>query len=325
MKLFVFTLTLLFCSTIPIAAQNSANKEAAVKEVANLSAQVGRLYTVNYAEALKLARNAVELVTKENLFDTEVGLVAVANLGTIYFQSFNVKDAAPLYQKFVDSAAQTQLKEKRTYLKVLENLANCYVRLKDERAEQTHAAALAAFENVYGEESLEASLILEKTAEFYANAEQYEKADEFYRRTFELRNKILPPVSEQRLTALDNYSCFAGQSTLPKSLRQKAEDYVKTKLKEDAAIINDKDLKIGEADFSPVVLSFAGKHSEPSVNIRLIIDENGNVTQAKAFCGNLLMRTEAEKAAKKSKFKPLLNADGKAVRSTSTILYTYRR
>jgi hypothetical protein len=57
----------------------------------------------------------------------------------------------------------------------------------------------------------------------------------------------------------------------------------------------------------------------------MIIDESGNVVQAKAFCGNLLMRTAAETAAKKSKFKPLLNAEGKAIRSTHLRVYSYRR
>ena len=58
------------------------------------------------------------------------------------------------------------------------------------------------------------------------------------------------------------------------------------------------------------------------VEVKILIDEKGNVKKAKAISGNPLLRTEAEKAALKSKFEPY-QLSGKSVKVRGTIIYFF--
>jgi protein TonB len=52
------------------------------------------------------------------------------------------------------------------------------------------------------------------------------------------------------------------------------------------------------------------------------LDEEGNVTSAKATDGHQLLRQSSEDAARRSKFKPAMY-NGKPIKSTGTITYNY--
>jgi TonB family protein len=58
------------------------------------------------------------------------------------------------------------------------------------------------------------------------------------------------------------------------------------------------------------------------VTVRVTIDEEGNVTSAKAIDGHQLLRQSSEDAARKSKFKPAMH-DGKPIKATGVITYNY--
>ncbi|MCB1025138.1 MAG: TonB family protein [Acidobacteria bacterium] len=58
------------------------------------------------------------------------------------------------------------------------------------------------------------------------------------------------------------------------------------------------------------------------VTVRVLVDENGNVVAANATSGHPLLRQEAEIAARRSRFKPVL-VGGHTVRSTGTIAYNF--
>lgn len=58
------------------------------------------------------------------------------------------------------------------------------------------------------------------------------------------------------------------------------------------------------------------------VRVGVTIDEEGNVTSAKAIDGHQLLRQSSEDAARRSKFKPAMYS-GKPVKSTGVITYNY--
>ena len=58
------------------------------------------------------------------------------------------------------------------------------------------------------------------------------------------------------------------------------------------------------------------------VLVQLMLDEQGNVTSAKATSGNALLRGSAEDAARRSKFKPVL-VNNQPVKATGFIIYSY--
>lgn len=76
---------------------------------------------------------------------------------------------------------------------------------------------------------------------------------------------------------------------------------------------------------TPLYPTFARNISaEGQVVVDVEIDEQGNVTSAKAVSGHTLLRNAAEDAARKSKFKPAMNG-GKAVKATGQIFYNFKR
>jgi TonB family protein len=60
-----------------------------------------------------------------------------------------------------------------------------------------------------------------------------------------------------------------------------------------------------------------------SVSVKVSIDEEGNVTEAKACLGHPLLHLEAEKAAMKAKFKPT-KLSGVAVKVSGIIVYNFK-
>lgn len=58
------------------------------------------------------------------------------------------------------------------------------------------------------------------------------------------------------------------------------------------------------------------------VSVKVTLDEEGNVTSAKAVDGHQLLRQSSEDAARRSKFKPAM-LNGKPIKSTGVITYNY--
>ncbi|MGI9055147.1 MAG: TonB family protein [Pyrinomonadaceae bacterium] len=76
---------------------------------------------------------------------------------------------------------------------------------------------------------------------------------------------------------------------------------------------------------TPVYPAFARNISaEGQVVVEVEIDEQGNVTSAKAASGHSLLRNSAEDAARRSKFKPAM-INNKAVKATGQIVYIFKR
>jgi hypothetical protein len=64
------------------------------------------------------------------------------------------------------------------------------------------------------------------------------------------------------------------------------------------------------------------KNSEEIINVQIEIDENGNVTSAKAVSGHPFLQTESIKAALKSTFEPV-KLSGKPVKITGVTVYKF--
>ena len=61
-----------------------------------------------------------------------------------------------------------------------------------------------------------------------------------------------------------------------------------------------------------------------NVNVQVLIDETGNVVSARAIDGHPFLKAEAERAAKKAKFKPTL-LSGDPVKVNGVIVYKFTR
>lgn len=63
--------------------------------------------------------------------------------------------------------------------------------------------------------------------------------------------------------------------------------------------------------------------AEGQVTVEVELDEEGNITSAKAVNGHAMLRNSAEEAARRSKFKPALLA-GKPAKATGHIIYNFK-
>lgn len=59
-----------------------------------------------------------------------------------------------------------------------------------------------------------------------------------------------------------------------------------------------------------------------AVNVQILVDQDGNVTSAKAISGHPLLRQASEKAALEAKFKPFI-LSGKAVKVGGVLVYNF--
>jgi len=87
----------------------------------------------------------------------------------------------------------------------------------------------------------------------------------------------------------------------------------------DSDVLNDEATNLPAPEYPP-----AAKEAKASgtVNVKVLIDEAGEVILAEAVTGHPLLRESAVKAAKQAKFKPFL-FNGQAGKVTGTIVYNF--
>src|SRR5688572_9616304 len=84
-------------------------------------------------------------------------------------------------------------------------------------------------------------------------------------------------------------------------------------------VVNNRAIDLVKPEYPPIAKDF---RAFGSVNVQILIDENGNVVSAKAISGHLFLHNASVKAALQSKFEPL-NLGGDAVRVNGIIVYNY--
>jgi Gram-negative bacterial TonB protein C-terminal len=85
-------------------------------------------------------------------------------------------------------------------------------------------------------------------------------------------------------------------------------------------VLNGKALSLVRPEFSQSAKSVGARGT---VSVQVLIDENGDVTEAKALRGNPLFIANSIKAAKLSKFQPFVLENGNVLRVSGVIIYNY--
>lgn len=86
-----------------------------------------------------------------------------------------------------------------------------------------------------------------------------------------------------------------------------------------AGIVNNKALNLVKPEF-PAAAKTIGVYGQ--IIVQVLIDEEGNVQEAKAIAGHPLMRYVSIQAARSSKFEPF-TLDGRAIKASGIIIYNY--
>ena len=86
-----------------------------------------------------------------------------------------------------------------------------------------------------------------------------------------------------------------------------------------AGVLNNRAVQLPQPAYPPAALAVK---AGGSVNVRVLIDEQGIVISASAASGHPLLRTAAADAAKKAKFAPTL-LSGQPVKVSGILVYNF--
>jgi CHAT domain-containing protein/Tfp pilus assembly protein PilF len=212
-------------------------RDAGADDMAALNAQVVRLYQQGkYAEAIPLAKKALEL--RERTFGPDHSNTAALlnNLGMLYAGMGDYAKAEPLYQRALKIREKTLGPEHPNTAISLNNLALLYGLMGDyAKGEPLCQRALRIREKAFGPEHPGTAASLNSLAALYHAMRDYAKAEPLYQRALRILEKALGP---EHPGTTENLDCLA-------MLYEAMGDYAK------AEPLYQRVLKITEKAFGP--------------------------------------------------------------------------
>lgn len=313
-------LTIVLLAACPVFAQTD-EKET----LRQLNQSVVSLHkNQKYDEAAKVAQQAIDLSIKINGLERRETAVAYTNLGIIYrdkrkFKESieNLQKAADIYQKISGSKGTEAINAYQTlaYSQVLGG--------KKIEAEASYFKSLEISESVFGKESKESFMPTLNLAAFFARDKNLDKADEFYLKSYAAAIKNFGKESKELEQIVDSRICLFGGQKLSAE-KEKAFVEAKNKLfgKESgdkSSVINGKAVSLPQPAYPAEARE---QRLSGTASVKVKIDEQGNVIEAKSICRTDSLGRAAEEAARKAKFSPT-SLDGKLVRVTGFITYNF--
>lgn len=183
----------------------------------------------------------------------------------------------------------------------------------------------------FGAESEVTLGVLRTHAYFYVLTKDYIKADEAFARLYVLTGKNHGFDSPQASGLVDDYACKVAvdaQNDLPEGGRTKFRIAIRVsapvrpdgKGVPDVRVVNGKAIRLPKPGY-PSRAAVRGLKGR--VVVRVIIDELGNVVEAKAVCGPAVFWRACEEAARKATFEPT-TLGGTPVEISGYVYYEFR-
>ena len=314
-----FVVAIILLAVCSVHAQT--NDKETLKQI---NQKVTSLYQAKkFDEALFVAQQAFELTVKIYGNENRETAVAYTNLGVIYRQKNKFKESVENLQKTLD-----------IYLKIpnlkSEELIAAYGRLahsqrlsgKEKEAEANYLEAFEIAENKFGKQSKESYAPALNAANFYAGDKKFEKADELYLKSYAAALKNFDRKSDEVQQVTISRICLVPEPSYSKK-REKAFVEAKKSLfgdnSEAGEVVNGKAKSLPQPAYPE---SYVGPRFGATVAVKVKIDEQGNVAEAKAVCGEAAFAQASEAAAKNAKFYPT-TVDGKPAERNVFIVYNF--
>lgn len=285
---------------------------------------IGSYKNRKFDEALKSAQQAVDLSIKINGAENLETAAAYTNLGVIYREKEDYKTSVENLQKATD------IYRKNSKTKV-EDLVSAYETLafsqtlsgQANEAESSYLQAIKIAEDKNGVESKESFSPTLNLANFYVRESKLEKADEMYLKSYTIAIKNFGKETVEIERIENERSCFISRKkfdfTKQKSFYEERTKRFGELIEQGGSISSKTKGGLPKPRFS---IRAKEEKAGGSVPVRLRIDENGNVTEAKAVCGNPLLTGTSEDAAEGAKFEKLI-VNGKSIKYSGIIFYHY--
>jgi TonB family protein len=353
-SVFFLVLALLICHVALAATsahqeptQTTQSKDQA--ESVRLSAAVADLYNQGkYDEALPLAKQVVEI--ERGLGPGRPGFaIALSNLAELYFVKEKHGEAEVLFKQAAEihEKNRTNLAE---YSTVLERLGEInFVKKRYENAAILLERSLALREQVFGSESSQVAHTLHELANLYQVERKFEKAEPLYLRSIGLKEKVDGRTHPNTVAAMKNFAClqiknksFPPKPEEPKpdltetereqksllerarcwlyGFKQNCENESYNPLSPSAAILNGKAIRLAQPGYPAKA---ARERLSGLVFVAIVINEAGNVVEAKAVCGGYPELSQpAVAAARISRFTPT-KVNDQPVQVTGLLIYNF--
>ncbi|HEX5732828.1 MAG TPA: TonB family protein [Blastocatellia bacterium] len=300
-------------------------------EASRLSQQVVKLYNEKkHDEAMPLAKRALELREKALGKEHPLVVAALNNLAQVYTAKGKYADAESLYERALAAQEKAHGADSPRVAEALENLAWVrYGRGKVEEATEMFERALSIREKALGPLHADTSHSLFNLARLHEKMGSPEKSLPFYRRALEIREKALGPNHKQVGELLDKYAC---------ALRQARRDSEADEIEKRAyAILRGDEPGTGKISTvtGGVLKGSAIERVRPqypqaarqarmtgTIVIEVIVDESGNVIDARAKCGPDIFAHASIEAARKWRFTPT-TLHGQSVKVMGTITFNF--
>jgi TonB family protein len=325
--LFLIVIQLLTFSVVAQISSENKEKLAQANQQLMTSYKAGRL-----DEALKFARESVDLTLKTFGADHAETATAYVNLGTIYRLKKRYDDAAENLQKAVNIYNLKPGQNGKSLAKALDGLAFALALSGEKkRAEENYLLALTAAENAFGKEAKDVLPYLKSLADFYVFAGKPAEAQQIFTRRYLTAAKYFQPDGKELQEIEDNFYCSTLQNfpTKEANERQKKFNEAIQAVKitgsnegADGKIINSKAKLLAKPEYPP---GAKARNAQGTIAVRVVIDEQGKVTEAKSICnGDAELLAVSEQAARQSEFSPTL-LNGTPVKVTGIVVYRFVR
>lgn len=285
-----------------------------------LNQKVADAYKENKIDdALKYSRQILELSIKTFGAESNEAAVSYTNLGIILRDKQKYKDSVENLQNAVRIYQKDLPKNKGKIANVLEATAGVqFLSGKTDDAEKSGLDSLKLKEEVFGRESKEAYLSNLSLAEFYGRSKNIQKADEYYLKTYASAIKLFGKESSEINKIDDSRMCSTAMIT------EAGKNFADERMKlfgyeRNNKIVNGTAVSLGRAVY-PAALKKAGV--EGAVVFRVVIDEEGNLSDAKPICGNSQLFETTKQAALKSKFNKTLK-NGAPTKTEGYLVYRF--
>ena len=307
-------------------------------EADRLSAEVAGLYGEGkYAEALPLAKRALEIREKALGSNHQSVALALNNLGAVYLSEKLYDQAEQVYKRSLAIYKKLNQGGSLEVARITDGLAVLHYQKHDyDRAETMYIQSISIRERLLSQEHPEVVQSLYNLNHLYEAAarikyvkdKEHEKAAVIYQRLLAIKEKTRGPEDAEIGELLEGYSCSlrkAGRK--PEAL--KIEDRLKSffhfapKGKDlDASstdVLNGKALSLPPPAYPQIARL---KRAFGTVIVRIVIDEAGNVIRACAVEGPEILYGVSEIAALRARFNPTLKQD-KPIKVIGRITYNF--
>ncbi len=278
-------------------------------------------------DALKFANQAVELSVKTFGLENAETATAYSNLGVIQQQKQKYKDSISSFQKAIDIYLKLPNLKDNGLIESYENIAlSQFWEKKYEDSTTNYLKTIELAEAKFGKESKASFSATMNLANVYSKNKKFEKADEYYLKSISLALKYFGQSSTEflQIDFVRRGVCHEDKQLDETYLKAKKEILAKQPVSDLVGVIS-----VGVVNGKATLLakpSYPAEAKEKklsgAITVHVLIDEQGNVTFAKANCGQGILGDAAEDAALRSKFSPSI-LNGKAVKTSGIVVYNF--